>query len=169
MGGDEEATKKRRIRINVRVKEDATEKASDEVDTKTKKSTKRKRSAVAEVVDEGADGDIDATPVPKKRKKSDGQSKKRAKKGAAEVEKNEDSEKVRKQTKKIESEPSEVAGNANQNMFSVSVLKKQREELDGSFDAARRHLTSNGPWELPDGTEDKFADVALATLTKMDR
>lgn len=85
------------------------------------------------------------------------------------MEKNADPEKGRKQSKKIESGSSEVAVSANQNMFSLSLLKKQREELDGSFDAARRHLTSNGPWKLPDSIEDKFADVAMATLTKMER
>ena len=48
--------------------------------------------------------------------------------------------------------------------------KKEREELDKSFDAAKALFTSHGPWKLPPGVPpDKFSEIALATLAKMDK
>ena len=48
-------------------------------------------------------------------------------------------------------------------------LKKRRESLDGTFKKARKNLTDLGPWKLPETLEDKFQDVALGILSKMNR
>lgn len=54
-------------------------------------------------------------------------------------------------------------------LFDLVALKKRRESLDGSFKKARKNLSQLGPWTLPARIEDKFRDVAIATLSKMNR
>jgi len=52
----------------------------------------------------------------------------------------------------------------------LSFWKNEREELDSSFEAGRRHLVTKGAWELPEGVSDeKFSVVAKITLEKMDK
>jgi hypothetical protein len=54
--------------------------------------------------------------------------------------------------------------------FNVSSWKLEREALDDSFDAARKHFTSRGAWKLPpDLNSSKFCDVALSTISKLGR
>jgi hypothetical protein len=53
--------------------------------------------------------------------------------------------------------------------FDLVALKKRRDSLDGSFKKARKNLTQLGPWRLPERIEDKFQEVALSTLLKMNR
>lgn len=53
--------------------------------------------------------------------------------------------------------------------FDLVTLKKRRESLDGTFRKARKNLTQLGPWKLPERIEDKFHDVALGVLSKMNK
>ena len=49
-------------------------------------------------------------------------------------------------------------------------LKKEREALDDNFNASRDHFQKRGPWRFPSPLNDnKFRDVAIATLNKMGR
>ena len=52
----------------------------------------------------------------------------------------------------------------------TAAWKALREDVDGSFDAAKALFEKHGPWELPSELkEDRFKDVALGTLSKMGR
>ena len=147
----------RKPRIRISVKENGLDGADGQA-KKRKKGSKRKRALDSE--DAAVDGDIDSTPVPKKRKKGTSG---KARKPEADVDKTGDSDPVPVLAKKTERPP------AVENMFNVNALKRQKEQLDGSFASARRHLVQNGPWKLPDDIRDEFKSVALATLFKMDR
>lgn len=135
--------KKTRIKISVPVREE-----------KKSKNTK-KRSRDNEAADEeAADGDIedelDEARVPRKRKvrASTFKGKKKPVPQGAE-----------------EREPDDGAV-----YLDASLLKREREALDGSFESAKDNFTKRGPWPLPsDLKPDKFKDVALGTLVKIGR
>lgn len=64
----------------------------------------------------------------------------------------------------------DTPGDADRLYLDIAQWKSERESLDGSFDAARALFTLYGPWKLPQSiSSDKFAEIAKATLAKMDR
>jgi hypothetical protein len=67
---------------------------------------------------------------------------------------------------------SEDAKKGNDSIYlDVALLKRERESLsDKSFKAAREHFRGHGSWSFPSAlSDDKFKEVALATLNKMGR
>ena len=61
-------------------------------------------------------------------------------------------------------------GHADRLYLDIAQWKSERESLDGTFESARALFTMYGPWKLPQSVgDDKFAEVAKATLMKMDR
>jgi hypothetical protein len=172
--GEESVTKKKtRIRIKV-------QSGGHDEDTSTGKTTKgkkkigkRRKSVDAE--EDGPDTDAEKLPaIPKKkRKKSEGQpKKKRSKKPTDDEEQTapveEEEDVVEATGDETEAEVAEEPDDVN--YLDVSFWKKEREALDDSFDAARSFLTKYGPWKLPESVAgSKFADIAKATLTKMNK
>lgn len=79
----------------------------------------------------------------------------------------------RTQRKSLEGKPkagkSSKKSSFDETAFDLSALKKRREALDGSFKKARKNLTQLGPWKLPEKIEDKFEEVAIGILSKMNR
>jgi hypothetical protein len=114
-------------------------------------------------------GKSPSVPIPKKkRKKSEGQSKKKKSKKPKEEAASDDED----QSAPAEEDVVEatVEDSASADYLDVSFWKKEREALDDSFDAARSLLTRFGPWTLPTGVAaNKFADVAKATIAKMNK
>lgn len=50
----------------------------------------------------------------------------------------------------------------------VDAWKKSRGELDGSFKSARKNLMRHGAWNIPpEVADDKFSDIALFVISKM--
>jgi hypothetical protein len=94
---------------------------------------KRKRNS--------SDGDdFDASPIPKKRKK----------------------------TEEADSGENRDNSDPTAKFADVGFWQKRRKRLPGTFKAARKNLTEFGPWQLPTSIDmDKFADIALATLDTM--
>jgi hypothetical protein len=168
---DDSDQAERKPRIRISLAENIAGETDDQPKKGKKKRAKRKQTSATAGEDDGANGAVvDASPVPtKKQKKNHGQSKKKGSKGAASAvlhsRETDESKTVATETSVVEPTPQ----SDESDMFDLTALKKQRDLLDGSFEAARSHLTDNGPWKLPDGLEDKFADIALATLSKMDR
>jgi hypothetical protein len=189
---DNDGETKPRIRIKM------TEAVAGEASGPPSKTSKRKvvrrtRSLASRDVDEEADSDIDSAPVAKKRKKRDVDAeveaapvpKKRKVDTAPVAKKRQKAEHTKTRRGKAsagdeheesgpshingDNDPAEASDAVDKIMFDASALKKKREKLDGSFDAAHDLLMAHGPWKLPDGTDDKFQELALATLAKMDR
>lgn len=52
-------------------------------------------------------------------------------------------------------------------MFDVEKVKAKEAELDGTFDDARNHYTSGGPWYLPPKLESKFKQLAQIVMSNM--
>lgn len=109
----------------------------------------------------------------KKRKKVEVQSKtkkKRGKKGKQEESlEGEDESNAVAEAQVDEQQPDESEA-PGANYLDASFWKTEREGLDGSFDAARSLITRYGPWQLPDSVAgSKFADVAKATISKMNK
>jgi hypothetical protein len=183
---------KPRIRIKV-TDSVAGEASSPPSKTSKKKGARRTRSLASREVEEEADPNLDSAPVLKKRKKKDSDAevdaapapKKRKVDAAPVPKKRQKAEKTKTRRGKAstvhehdesgpshmngEDDPTEASDVVDKIMFDATALKKEREKLDGSFDAAHDHLMTHGPWKLPDGTDDKFQELALATLVKMDR
>lgn len=115
---------------------------------KGKKGGKRKRSM--ETIEDGSDGSIEPDDS------------KIAKKG---------NKRQRKVSLDGKMKPSKGLKQSafDETAFDVVALKKRRESLDGSFKKARKNLTQLGPWRLPDKIEDKFKEVAIETLSKMNK
>jgi hypothetical protein len=164
-GDDEDAAtsslKKPRIRISLPKSE--------------KKSKKRKKGKGdnEDGSDDGHKGDDEKTPAPKKKKRKTDKTpvtkegpkmkstgKKGKKKAAAAAEDEEasfDQEPVAQQDAQAES------------YSNVHLWENKRKGLDGSFEAARANFTEAGPWKLPSLVEDRFKEIALDTLERIDR
>jgi hypothetical protein len=168
-GDDEEVSTKKKTRIRINVQSNKDEDASTGKKKGKKKGGKRKSGVDDEEI-EAEDADAEATPVApkKKRKKSAGQSKKKSTK--------KDQDKSVPTGEAEADDPVEENGTAENespapNYLDTSWWKKERENLDGkAFSVARAHLTKYGPWELPEAVStSKFADVAKATMAKMNK
>jgi hypothetical protein len=149
---------------------------------KKKASKPKKKADTAETLDDAADqgtqGDDEATPAPKRKRKR--------------AENAESSKKIsRKRTKKSDGaaakpsaavESAMVAASMNGHSeetdedagavyLDVNMWKTQREALDGSFKSARENMLARGPWQMPKavGAATKFKAVAKQTLQKMGR
>lgn len=108
--------------------------------------------------DEGVDGDVESSPIPRKKRAKIEDTKQTA--PAVTIR--------RRGTKKTQS--SDVKHDVSSSIYlDATVWKGERESLDGSFAAARKFFSKRGPWKLPAEIIDKFREVALATLSKMDR
>lgn len=149
-------------------------------DKVAKKVGKKRKKSEMEEVDEGADADVEKTPAPKKRggkKKADTEAQ-----GSDEPRKKR--KKAEKKEEKIDGNVSEAAASpkaddvadggepeteSNLSLYmNVPYWKSERAKLDGTFKAANALVTKHGPWKLPEEIgEDRFADVALAVLSKM--
>jgi hypothetical protein len=72
--------------------------------------------------------------------------------------------------KKASSPPLSVAIVAPDSVWlDATPWKVEREALNGTFGAARDFFIKHGPWRLPSGLEDLFPEIALSTLTKINR
>ena len=111
-------------------------------------------------------GDEDGTSA-KGKKKTPAAGKKKRKKGAEDDE--EEAGPASKRRRKSVPVKKNRRKAYDPTMFDAAVLKKKREQLDGSFDAALGHLAERGPWKLPKGFEDKFKEIALGIIAKMGR
>lgn len=153
-------------RIKIRMSNE--KKTDNSIKSKKTKSRagKRKRSPELvdnedEEVDESADADVESTPIPrKKRSKKDNSTSTSAPTLI-----------IRKRgTQKQQSADGVAQDDDSSSIFlDPLVWKGERESLDGSFAAAWKFFTKRGPWKIPPEIADKFRDVALATLSKMDR
>ena len=122
----------------------------------TKKAAKRRRDEEETKTD---DVTIEIAPEPKKKK----QKKSLGKKGDVE----ESSAPVGPPS---DADEADSPGHADRLYLDISQWKSERESLDGTFESARALFTLYGPWKLPQSVgDDKFAEVAKATLMKMDR
>jgi hypothetical protein len=161
--------KKTRIRIKVQTGGHDEDTSTSQTTKGKKKPGKRRKSLDAD--EDGQETDVEKLPaIPKKKKKkSEGQpKKKRSKKPTDDEEQPAPVEEDAVEAIVDETEVAEESADAN--YLDVSFWKKEREALDDSFDAARSFLTRYGPWKLPEGVAgSKFADVAKATLTKMNK
>jgi hypothetical protein len=170
-----------RIRIKVQAggqdEDTSTGKTSTSKTPKGKKKIGKRRKSV-DAEEDAPDTDVEKLPaIPKKkRKKSEGQPKKKRSKKSTDDEEEKapiEEETVEEEEDVVEAtvDETEVAEEPDDaNYLDVSFWKKEREALDDSFDAARSFLTKYGPWKLPEGVAgSKFADVAKATLTKMNK
>jgi hypothetical protein len=163
--------KKTRIRIKVQSGGHDEDTSTTSQATKGKKKPGKRRKSV-DAEEDGQDTDVEKLPaIPKKKKnKSEGgqPKKKRLKKPTDDEEQSAPVEEDTVEATVDETEVAEEAAGAN--YLDVSFWKKEREALDDSFDAARSFFTKHGPWKLPEGVAgSKFADVAKATLTKMNK
>jgi hypothetical protein len=164
--------KKTRIRIKVQAGGHDEDASTTSQTTKGKKKPgKRRKSVDAEEDGQETDAEkLPAIPKKKKKKKSEGgqPKKKRSKKSTDDEEQSAPVEEEAVEATVDETEVAEESTGAN--YLDVSFWKKEREALDDSFDAARSFLTKYGPWKLPEGVAgSKFADVAKATITKMNK
>ena len=133
--------KKSRIKISI---------PADEGVKKTTKKRSRTTQA-AEEEDADVEDEVESTPVPRKRK--------------------ERSSSTKSKKKNAQDEELEQNNEADASVYlDASLLKSERELLDGSFEAAKENFTKRGPWLLPaELMPDKFQDVALGTLAKIGR
>jgi hypothetical protein len=158
--------KKPRIKISL---------GGDGAETGTAQKKKRRRSRAdddEEEEEEAADvGDEDvdlSTPIPRKKrgrpfgsKNKSTEKKTRKKKGKAEEEESVEDE---AEVEEVEEEDDGLE------YLDISLWKTEREALDGSFEAAKTHFYQRGDWSLPSELKpNKFKDVALGTLNKMDK
>ncbi|GKY91232.1 hypothetical protein MPSEU_000095800 [Mayamaea pseudoterrestris] len=154
--GDE--VSKPRIKLRISANKDGETMSRTKADGGAKNS-KRKRD------DEDAKTDqivIEIASEPKKKKQ---------KKPAGKKESIDDTTAEGEANNALPANDSEVAsGDADSLYLDIAQWKSERESLDGSFDSARALFTMYGPWRLPQSIdEDKFAEIAKATLLKMDR
>lgn len=177
--GEESGMKKKtRIRIKLQAGGHDEDNSTSQTTKGKKKPGKRKKSVDAEegrtsldTEEDGQDADVEKLPaIPKKKKKkSEGQPKKKRSKKATDDK--EQSAPIEEDAVEAAVDETEVAEEpADANYLDVAFWKKEREALDDSFDAARSFFTRYGPWKLPEAVAgSKFADVAKATLTKMNK
>jgi hypothetical protein len=185
-GGDDEDNKRKAPRIRIKLSMGTNEKSEDP-GKKSKKPSKLKDEEVESTQPEETT-QLDSVSIPRKRSLRSAEPtlrRKRARKtreGDADID-NEDadegpdqpeerdmnttsSKKARGEKRKNEREESNIA----EKYLDVQYWKKFREGLDRTFAAARNNLMKHGPWLLPKCIpDDRFADVAKATLAKMDR
>eukprot|EP00985_Skeletonema_marinoi_P011846 scaffold5626_cov99-Skeletonema_marinoi.AAC.2 len=112
-------------------------------------------------VEEGED-EQKSKPRIKIKLPSEGDSKKKA---ADEIGKEEPARK--KARRSLASDEEEI-----EETFDVEKLKAEETELDGTFDDARNHYTSRGPWYLPPMLASKFkqlAQIVLSNISKADQ
>jgi hypothetical protein len=165
--------KKTRIRIKVQADGQDEDASTTSQTTKGKKKGGKRRKSVDAEEDE-QETDVEKSPaIPKKKKKKKksegGQPKKKRSKKPTDD--GDQSAPVEEEAGEANGDETEVAEeSAVGDYLDVSFWKKEREALGDSFDAARSFLTKYGPWKLPESvTGSKFADVAKATLTKMNK
>lgn len=152
---EEVSVRKPRIRIKVK----AAVAISDDVSSKKISGNKRKKAPDGE--SEPSHGDSNEAilePIPKKTKteiKSVKLLTRKEKQSVSTVEQrvgNPDTGKKSKQSA----------------LFNLTAWKKNKQSLDGSFQAARDYLMSQGRWVLPPTVpDDKFAEVAREVLSRM--
>lgn len=176
---DKSAKKKHGIRFKVTARDSGDDDA-DETEVKgggkeRKKPAKRKRDDNPDSGDESAQEDVISSPIPKKRKKTTGQASKK-KKGTTKADGAADSSDDNRPLREVASRksrgpaPDEGINDAKSLYLDLKFWKKCRESLNGTYKAARKNLTQHDGWQLPPGIpDDKFADVANYTLSKMDK
>jgi hypothetical protein len=163
-------------RIKISLKNSGSKKKA----SKQKMKSGKKTAAAGDVEgDEGNQGDDEATPATKrKRKRADktDPSKKISRKRAKKTEAASKPSVAEESPAKAENPIVEVAvtgptsDETSAVYLDVDLWKAERESLDGSFKAARAHFLERGPWKLPaDVGESKFRTVAKQTLMKMGR
>ena len=154
----EKAVRKPRIRIKMKAPVNTT---SDDGKAKKAAGSKRKRStdsADNDLLEHNSDYEM-MEPIPKKTKKKDNKSSKPPQRKEKEATIVGDQQRRKSDAAKKSKESS---------MFNLALWKKAKQNLDGSFIAARDYLTRVGPWVLPSNlSDDKFADVAKEMLGKM--
>jgi hypothetical protein len=147
------------------------ENIGDKVDKTTQAKKAPKRKFDSDIIEEDGNGkgaQVEISFIPKK---------KRSKTDEKAIPKKKTSEKDETQRKSSRaslnaSEKATAPAMADSDSLYLNIVpwKTEREALDGSFEAARALFTLYGPWKLPEVIpDDKFADVAKATLIKMDR
>lgn len=163
--------KKPRIKINLNPE-----------DIKPKKIVRKRKKVDLDTDDEGADADMEKTPIQKTRRGSkkkagveavEGPKKKRKK--VEKVEESDDNNSIAEPPKAISPLLDAHAGEPETDegfslYTNVAYWKSEREKLDGTFKAAHGLFVKHGPWKLPDDVgEDRFKAVAHAVLSKMDK
>lgn len=101
--------------------------------------------------------DIDPAPIPRKRQKDSGQSKKKV----AKIDHSGETA-ARGSTSNGDSKETPI-------FLDLKFWKDCRESLNGTFKAARKNLTQFDGWTLPDDVADKFAEIANNTIEKMNK
>ena len=152
---DNDVTKKKpRIQIKLRKTDDNNKSESNDVKKERKKPLKRKRDDEEE--DEMGVVDVDHTPIPRKRQKDSGLSKKKA----AKTDHSGDATAPRS---------TNGASNVTPKFLDLKFWKDCRESLNGTFKAARKNLTQFDGWTLPEDVVDKFTEIANCTIEKMNK
>merc|ERR1711862_533614 len=66
--------------------------------------------------------------------------------------------------------PVQEEASDSESHIDLEAVKKERLDLDNTFESCRHHFTKNGPWKLPSAVgEEKAYDVLRHTLNKMCR
>lgn len=164
---DNKNTKKKpRIKIKLPVDDDAVENKQTGKDKKG--PPKRKRDDIGSEDDESLETDTLSSPIPKKRKKVDPSAK--PKKSSAKGSESSDDDRPLQEVASRKARPNDSEDGAKSRYLDLQFWKKCREGLNDTYKAARKNLTQHGGWELPPVIpDDKFAEVAIYTLDKVDK